>query len=721
MKTEKEKYINLQLTDNRQSWISTVLLVGIVLFPLLGIMDYLATPENFGRFALYRLTITLCLAILFILNKQKAGKTYQHTIILTGITLSATAIELMILGHGGHVSPYYAGLNLLIIAALGFIPLDIYAAMASVIIVYSIYLIPLLIFDRITDVPHFIINNAFLIATFIISLAWRLLSQKSFINELSLQYDLDQEKHTLEQYTTRLEILVAERTKELNKSEQWHRSLFENATDGIIVLDKDGIIVNANEKACEMHGFSRDAMVGAHIKLLEVATDKEKTAERVKRILGGESLVFETLHNKKDGTPIFLEVSSKALIIGDDLFIHSFYRDITEKKKLQEHLFQSQKMDSIGVLAGGIAHDFNNILTAILGHTEIVRKTSILDVKATNSLGVIEDASRRAGRMISKLLGFARKSKLDIVPLNLNDVVYDTIKLVDRLIDKTIEMSVELDNHIPLIQGDINHIEQIVLNLIVNARDAMPQGGKLIIKTSIVNVVPGMREVPNYIVPGEYVLLTIADTGTGIPDNILNKIFEPFFTTKERGKGTGLGLSMVYGAVKEHKGFITVQSEIGKGTQFTIFLPAAQIEALVPKNRTESVGGGNETLLIVDDETVVLKSMLETLTTNGYKVVAAGDSMSALNIFRKISGEISLVVTDIGLPNMDGKELIRQIKNIKPEVKILAISGHMKYIADKDGIREIDGFLKKPFDNPYLLSVVRRILDMKTKMTPLYS
>jgi PAS domain S-box-containing protein len=624
-------------------------------------------------------------------------------------------IELMMLSFGGHQSVYYAGFTILFMFILGFVPVSFRVTLTMASMIYAIYLLPILILDNITNFRIFINNSVFLTAAAITGLAWRYYNYTLLIKKLSLEYDLSKDKEQLQKYSENLEDLVTERTKDLNKSEQWHRSLFENATDGIVILDKNGVIVKANEKACEMHGFSSAALVGTHIKLLEDADSKEKMTERMRRILAGESLVYETRHNKKDGYSIDLEVSAKAIVIGDEPFIQSFYRDITERKKFQEHLSQSQKMESIGVLAGGIAHDFNNILTAILGHAQIIRKNSVLDVKSTNSLGVIEDASRRAGRMISRLLGFARKSKYEIVPLQLNDVVYDTLKLLERVIDKNIELTVELDSHLPLIQGDTNHIEQIVMNLIINARDAMPKGGRIVIKTSVLDVVQGMPDIPNYILPGEYIVFSLSDTGTGIPKDILNRIFEPFFTTKERGKGTGLGLSMVYGAVKEHKGYITVASEPGTGTLFTIYLPASRTAALAREKELLTSVGGNETLLIVDDEKETLNAVQEALTSHGYKTFAISDSPSALSIFKKIPQEIALVITDIAMPHMDGMELIKQIKEIKPEIKIIAMSGHTKYIADKDGIREIDGFLKKPFESPYLLSAVRRILDAKAK------
>ena len=713
---DKKQYIDQEITKLLQYWGTIAIGAGALVIMALSALDYFVTPEHFYKFLIYRSVTASVFIVLLIINRQKASRYFQMVINVIAALAVATMVEFMILSFGGHQSNYYVGMIIVFMFCLGFLPFSSLITTTSfAVLIYLIYLIPILIIDQITNLPVFINNNVFLIATAIIAISWRYYNDKLFTRQLSLEYDLSRDKEQLEKYSTQLEDLVQERTKELNKSEQWHRSLYENATDGIIVLDRNGIIVNANEKICEMHGFSRDALVGAHIKLLEADTDKENVVERTRRILIGEALVYETTHNKKDGTPIYFEISAKAITIGDELFIQSFYRDITERKKFQEHLLQSQKMESIGVLAGGIAHDFNNILTAILGHTEIIRRNSVLDIKSTNSLGVIEDASRRAGRMISKLLGFARKSKYEIVPLNLNDVVYDTIKLLERVIDKSIEMTVELDSHLPLVQGDTNQIEQIVMNLMVNARDAMPHGGRIVIKTAVVHVKQGMPGIPIYILSGEYVVLSIADTGTGIPENIANKIFEPFFTTKERGKGTGLGLSMVYGAIKEHKGYITVQSEPGVGTVFTVYLPVSHAAAPVVAKEQASSVSGNETLLIVDDEDAILNAVREALTSHGYKVFAISDSPSALNIFRRIPDEIALVISDIAMPKMDGKELIKQIKGIKPEIKILAMSGHTKYVADKDGIREIDGFLKKPFESQYLLSVVRRILDAKPK------
>ena len=508
----KKHYIDEQVAIRLQYWIGKMLLLGIIFFPFIGVADYFVTPENLVRFTYYRLAISCLLLVVYYLNKRKRVIRYQYTLITVATVLSAVVIELMILQFGGHVSSYYAGLNLLIIAALGLIPYGFFLSLSLSIVIYCIYLAPIFIFDTITNPSTFIANNVFMICTFVLVLSWRILSQKSMVNELSHQYDLVQDKQ-------KLELLL----KELNKSEQWHRSLFDSATDGIIVLDRNGIIMNANDNACVMHGYSKHDLLGSPITLLESDTQREKMAERMLRILAGESLVFETTHNKKDGSPLQLEISSKAIVIDDELYIQSFYRDVTEKKKLREHLVQSQKMESIGVLAGGIAHDFNNILTAILGHAEVLRLHASLDSKSLRSLQVIEDVSLKAGGMISKLLGFARKSTYEMLPLNVNNVIQDTVKLLERMIGANIKLNLDLSDRLPFIYGDINQLEQVMMNLIVNARDAMPKGGRIDITTRYREVTDGMTNVPHYVQPGQYAEITVTDTGAGIPDQIVQK------------------------------------------------------------------------------------------------------------------------------------------------------------------------------------------------------
>ncbi len=714
--SKKDLYIEKELYATAASLAPTLIIIGGVIDLSLSLLDYLVTPENFLPFLTYRLFAVFFMVTLYILLKVKKGYFFLLFSVILATIVTSLMVELMILSFGGHQSIYYAGMIILLAFVLGFLPISVKLAVAVAIVVYSIYLVPILIFDKIVNVRIFINNNIFLLAAALGGISWRYVSQKLLVKNLSLQYDLEQQKKQLENYSLQLQDKVEERTKELHESEQWHRSLFENATDGILVMDRHGIIVNANDKACEMHGFTREALVGTHMKLLAGDGDWDKMSERLRRILDGESLVFEAKNNKKDGTSIYFEISSKAISIGNELFIQSFYRDITEKQKFQQHLLQSQKMESIGVLAGGIAHDFNNVLTAILGHTDLIRRFSVLDEKATRSLNVIEDASRRAGRMISKLLGFARKSKYERTPINLNDVVYETIKLLEQAIDKSINLSVELDNRLPLIQGDVNQMEQVIMNFIVNARDAMPKkGGRIVIHTQSRTIVKSMPDVPPYVPPGEYVQISVSDTGAGIPEDIVNKIFEPFFTTKEQGKGTGLGLSMVYGAVKDHEGYLSVQSTLGVGSVFTVYLPAAPLTAVAGTKVTLKQTSGKETLLVVDDEQDVLDIMRDSLESNGYKVFATSDSTVAMDIYRKIFHEVALVISDIAMPGIDGKELIRQIKTINPDVKVLAVSGYSRYIADKDEIKEIDGFLQKPFESYNLLSVVRRILDTKSK------
>jgi len=618
---------------------------------------------------------------------------------------------LMVMKFGGHESPYFAGIILTIIYVLGFMPLNMKTNVVASLIIYGIYFFPIVFYDTISNRPFFISVNVFVLSIITFVLVWKYFSLKGLINELGLQYDIAQQKEQLEKYSTQLEQLVEERTKELNKSELMLRSLFENANDGIMIMNSDGVILDANQKACDMHGFNRDTLLGTNIKLLETQENQHLYEDRMARILKGESLLFETQHYRKDGTRISLEISSKAIEVEGTTYVQSFHRDITEKKRLQEQLFQSQKMESIGVLAGGIAHDFNNILSAILGHAELLHEFSNLDDAGKERVRIIENSSRKAGQMISKLLSFARKKTFESVPINLNDIVRDTVELLERMMTKkNVVINLEIDHTLPSIEGDANQLEQVVMNIIVNAGDVMPNGGVVTVSTSSVDLGRDAGSVHPLLVPGRHVVLRITDTGPGIPEAIRARIFDPFFTTKAPGKGTGLGLAMVYGIVKDHRGTIDVRTTPGRGTTFEIHLPASG--RLMPRLERPLVSAmaGRERVLVVDDQEDIVSFIKDVLESQGYKVFATTNPVYALDIFKEIKDTIDIVISDIVMPLVNGRELIGHFKLLKPSIKILAISGYEASIIDKKD-KNINAFIRKPFEGIYLLTVVRRVLD----------
>jgi two-component system, cell cycle sensor histidine kinase and response regulator CckA len=715
---DKHIYIDQELNKLTKYWGSFALILGAVFFVLLSILDYFVIPQQFLTFLFYRCVCAFLMIVLYFLYRKISSNYYQNAVIIFATILTSATVELIILSSGGHQSTYYAGMIITTVFLLGIIPLPFKMSLIIVSIAFSIYLFPILILGNITNRNAFINNNAFLAATFLIALIWRYLSQKGLINELGLQYELDKDKRKLETYSTQLEELVEERTKDLSISEKWYRSIFDNATDGVIVLDKSGVIVNVNQKACEIHGFERNALVGINVELLEAGAGKESHEEIMSRILNGETLIYETEHYRKDGSKVFLEISSKAIEIGGELYIQSFYRDITDKKRIQEQLMQSQKMESVGSLAGGIAHNFNNILTAILGYSELLLEFSALDEASKQRVKNIESSARKAGVMVSKLLSFARREAHEVFPLNLNDVINDSVKLFEGVLNKRIGLKVDLYNALPTMEGDPNQLEQVIMNLMVNARDAMPDGGLITVRTVVREIGNGSIDIPSGITPGRYIEFSVSDSGCGIPKGIINRIFDPFFTTKEKGKGTGLGLATVYGIVKDHKGYITVQSEEGKRTSFTIYLPVTGKivrRVTVPE---QFVVDGNENILVADDDRDVLNFIRDILETHGYTVIPVNNALTAVDTFRNHSGKIHLVITDIIMPLMEGDELIRNLREIKPDIKIIVVSGYGNEAVQREKIA--DAFIKKPFESIELLSAVRQLLDTGIRRSPLY-
>jgi nitrogen-specific signal transduction histidine kinase/CheY-like chemotaxis protein len=365
-------------------------------------------------------------------------------------------------------------------------------------------------------------------------------------------------------------------------------------------------------------------------------------------------------------------------MLPDKLFL-SLAMDVTERLSLEAQLRQSQKMDSIGQLAGGIAHDFNNLLTVINGHTSLIIAGEKLSPKGADSIKEIAEAGRRASALTRQLMTFSRKQEFHPQVVDLNEVVNHIAKMLRRILGEDVALQVDFSPGLPSIKADLSMIEQVLLNLAVNSRDAMPRGGRLHVKTSALTLDSAAAQQNPEAAPGCYVCLTFSDTGCGIPPENLGRIFEPFFTTKALDRGTGLGLATVYGIIKQHQGWITVQSQLGKGTTFQIFIPASAARggALQMALTSQKVIGGTETLLVVEDEGPLLKLMHHILQSHGYKVLGCSNGRQALDTWREHQNRIDLLLTDLILPDgMAGTELARILQESKPGLKVLYTSGY---------------------------------------------
>ena len=391
--------------------------------------------------------------------------------------------------------------------------------------------------------------------------------------------------------------------------------------------------------------------------------------------------------------------------------------DITRQKELEEQFLQSQKMEAIGMLAGGIAHDFNNILTVINGYADMMTRRIKADNPLFKYINQIRQAGERASHLTSQLLSFSRRQVFQTKVIDLNRLIKSMISMIQRIIGEHIEVITHLSADLNTIQFDENKIEQIILNLAVNAKDAMPRGGKLILETRNVTVTEEYCVEHPEFNKGEYVLLAISDNGVGIDPKNIKRIFEPFFTTKEKGVGTGLGLATVYGIVKQAKGHITVQSKVGQGTTFFIYFPkASSAQSILDDVEQEDVQllddfRGNETIMVVEDDTTVRQVMVETLQSQGYRVLEAMDGSEALEIFALSADQIDLIISDIVMPRVNGVEFYMKILKSKPDVKFIFISGY----SDNDILSQADliniEFVQKPFKLNELLKRIRRVLN----------
>jgi signal transduction histidine kinase/CheY-like chemotaxis protein len=429
---------------------------------------------------------------------------------------------------------------------------------------------------------------------------------------------------------------------------------------------------------------------------------------------GGEEPGIYTLRiQDRHGSPKWLEIHHRKILWdGTDASL-VFFRDITERKHLESQFLQAQKMEAVGRLAGGIAHDFNNFLTVILGYTELLEQETTHQGGDSTNVQAIREAAKKASALTQKLLAFSRKQHLEPRIINPNALIEGMKRMLKRLVGEDTEIVMKTDGRVGSIHADVNQLEQVILNLAVNSKDAMESGGKLVIATENVFFSEESLKPKPEMRPGRYVMLSISDTGSGMDEATKSHLFEPFFTTKESGKGTGLGLATVYGIIKQSKGFIYVYSELGKGTTFKLYFPliedqpAENPDNVLPAPET----GGTETILVLEDEQQVLSIIERMLNSKGYRVLTADSGETAFSLSRIERESIDLLITDVGIPDMSGREVWESIRKTHPNCRVLFISGYPEDFVPLENIG--DGgkiFLQKPFGSETLLIRVREIL-----------
>jgi two-component system cell cycle sensor histidine kinase/response regulator CckA len=496
-------------------------------------------------------------------------------------------------------------------------------------------------------------------------------------------------------------------------------ALLDVAQDAIFTHDLNGRIVYWNKSAERILGWAAGEMIGRNVDDELFASIRLEVEEHRRECLKTGNWRGEIRHKTKDGKDVILE--SKWTLVRDShenpksiLVVNT---DVSEKKKLELQLLRTQRMESIGTLAGGIAHDLNNVLTPILGGLQILRR-KMADEQSQRLLSTLETSAKRGTDIVKQVLTFARGVEGERVVLQPRHLVREVEKIIRETFPKSIQLIHNITKDLWTISGDATQLHQVLLNLCVNARDAMLNGGTLTLSAENVQLDENYARMNVEAHSGPYVVISVSDTGTGIPPDIMNKIFDPFFTTKEVGKGTGLGLATVQALVKGHNGFVNVYSEVGRGTTFKTYFPAADAEAVLQhedEERLDIFQGNGELILIVDDEDCILEITNETLSSYGYRVISAHDGTEAVAAVAANRGSIDIVVTDMMMPFMDGPSTIRALRKIDPSIKIIASSGlgNDGRIAELQGLG-VEGYLTKPYTADKLLAVVQDVVKIKS-------
>jgi two-component system cell cycle sensor histidine kinase/response regulator CckA len=532
-------------------------------------------------------------------------------------------------------------------------------------------------------------------------------------------------------YTTFSDVTARrEAEQRLENSERALRAVFEGTQDGIAVVDAETLELRlANHAVLRMLEIPSPLRAG--ISLGDFLSSDQVAQLTVERIEGERRHdgPIELVVTRADGSAIVTDARATSIALDGSECTLLVLRDMTqrrrqerESRRLQTELFQAQKMESIGVLAGGVAHDFNNLLSVIGCYVELTLENDTTSAEAREDLGEVKLAAERSAELTRKLLAFGRKQPMKREPLDLNVVVRSTEKLLRRIIGEDIELVVELDDHLGFVMADVGHVEQIIMNLAANARDAMKSGGRLLVQTENVDVSEELATSQAGLSVGAHVVLRVRDDGCGMDEATAQRVFEPFFTTKPEGVGTGLGLSTVYGIVKQSDGHLGLTSELGVGTTFEIYLPRLAGAALGTSALREVEGarvGGTETVLVVEDADPVRSLSVRILDSAGYRVLTAVDGLDALRVLESFRDRVDLVLTDVVMPRMGGDELAAKLAQSHPDIEVLFMSGYVgRGFARGDGEAPSRNFIAKPFTVNDMLQTVRALLDGRSSLLP---
>jgi len=536
--------------------------------------------------------------------------------------------------------------------------------------------------------------------------------------------ELHSQRMELEQREASLEALVQERTAELVRtaeslleSHERYRSAFEQTALGIAHLSSDGTLIQVNPAFCTTLGFPRDELLGRNLEMISCPEAYAADKLNMARMLSGDigTYTLEERCFRKDKTPVWLRVNVSLArdAEGRPEYFIRVVEDITENRLLKEQLLQSQKMEAVGLLAGGIAHDFNNFLSVIMGYANMLGMKLSTDQQLRGYLDNLLTAADRAAGLTRGLLAFSRKQEVTLHMTDLNELVAKTSRLLQRIIGEDVILDIQPCASLLTANVDAGQIEQVLMNLVTNARDAMQEGGRIVISTERMDMDAAFVKAHGFGIAGRYALISVTDTGKGIDQETMQRIFDPFFTTKEVGRGTGLGLSIVYGIISQHNGFIKVYSEIGIGTTFRLYLPLQESTGNGPSpDIPPPPRGGHETILLAEDDDAIRVMEAQVLSDYGYLVLTAQDGQDALTLFEQHRDEIDLVLLDVIMPRLNGNQTCLAIKQIRPDIKVLFITGYTADLIESKGLAIQDAeIIMKPVPPQQLARKIRQLLD----------